>query len=152
MQDLRFSQQCSWGFRSSGMWHHVIGQMVPNLSKGTQCFQLTCPVVPDKGTAFFQDIRNHLSNTVSHPRRPESYILPVMYVILYRKIWKAHTEKNYNLCTQRKKILRNLILYIFCAMSNIQISYSYLLRTLYHTQVTPPYTGDCWQHKLRLVT
>lgn len=58
--------------------------------------------MPDEGSAFLP-IRN-LSNTVSHPRGPESYILPVARVILYRKIRKDHTEKDYNVCTQREKI------------------------------------------------
>jgi len=29
MQDLSFSDQCSRGFISSGMWHTVVGRVVP---------------------------------------------------------------------------------------------------------------------------
>jgi len=29
MQDLSFSDRCSWGFTSSGMWHTVVGWVAP---------------------------------------------------------------------------------------------------------------------------
>jgi len=45
LYDLRFSQCCCccWGIRSSGMWHCVYGQVVPDLMKdnGGQAVQLT---------------------------------------------------------------------------------------------------------------
>jgi len=31
VQDTRFSQQSCWWFRFSGMWHYVVGSVVPGI-------------------------------------------------------------------------------------------------------------------------
>jgi hypothetical protein len=38
LQDLRFSQQCCWTFKSSGMWCHVFGVTFPSFSKDCNAF------------------------------------------------------------------------------------------------------------------
>jgi hypothetical protein len=39
--DLRFSQWCWCGFMSSGMWHYVIGWVVPNIWKALHSFEMS---------------------------------------------------------------------------------------------------------------
>jgi len=35
-QAFRFSRSCSWGFSSSGLWHCVTRQAIPNVSRPLQ--------------------------------------------------------------------------------------------------------------------
>jgi len=45
VQDLMVSQWCCWGFGSAGMWHSVIGWVVPDVLKDHGAFIFRCQAV-----------------------------------------------------------------------------------------------------------
>lgn len=66
--DMRFSQQWSWGFRPSVMWHSLIGFVVPDLSKDQVDLILTCQaVLEDEGITIPWNVRSYTTPKVAQP-------------------------------------------------------------------------------------
>lgn len=76
MQDVRFTQQCFWGFRSSGVTHRALGLVVPDVLRDHIAFVfsvfLDCLTLEGEDTLILWNIRN-LSpiDTASHTRTHE---------------------------------------------------------------------------------
>jgi len=75
------SQRHCWGFRSLGMWHCIVGSLVPKVMGETYCLFLKDQAVQEehalldpeyKGTMILWNFGNRWPDkAVSHPKRPE---------------------------------------------------------------------------------
>ena len=83
------SQQHCWGFRSLGMWHCIVGSLVPKVMEEHSAFilrtkqskkNMDCWTLNIKGTIILWNFGNKWpDNAVSHSRRPEFYIFINMH-------------------------------------------------------------------------
>jgi hypothetical protein len=82
-QDLKFPQQCCWGYGSLEMWYCVVGSWHFKGTKGIHLHKSIRPqrnhlflcwlILEDKRTMFPCNVRNHSpSDMVPHPTRLES--------------------------------------------------------------------------------
>jgi len=73
MQDLRFSQQCYWRFKFSGMWHCAVMKTVPTVSNDSNTFTLRVKqsillellYTKDEVTTILQNTGNSLPNSTT---------------------------------------------------------------------------------------
>jgi hypothetical protein len=94
LRDLRILHCYCWGFKSSGEWHHVVGWLTPDISKGCHAFILDCLTLKMRARKPYKIVANDsLNDAVSHSRWLESSDggllgqLPQSLMIIWRKRW-----------------------------------------------------------------